>query len=158
MPRYARFDGIWMTSTNMLTMYLQTRVPRGFHWRVITVLTGNPIVYMYVYQRCPQTLADICNKHGICDVFEAVAVMEIYIGFYRIDFFASKLYKISIYINLFFSPRVISHEWQLLRLVLILHEQLFCLPYSVTFNASLLLVNVIWIVWKSSGPTHIPIR
>ena len=83
-----------------ISLYLQTRVLRSFRWRFIAVLTCNPIVYMFVCKNAPNT-DEKCKNMSICEVFRTVAVMENISRLYPI-FFASELFKISIYIKFMF--------------------------------------------------------
>ena len=69
---------IWVKFMSMLSMYVQSGTHRHFHWRIITVLTQNPTVLMFV---APQTLANICRNMGICRSFRAVAARGKHPGF-----------------------------------------------------------------------------
>ena len=74
---------IVIKSTNMFPLYLHSGIPRLFLSRFVSILTHN-CFNVYVYQRCPLTLAAICRKWVFEVFFMTVATRENISGFYLI--------------------------------------------------------------------------
>ena len=68
---------IRIKSTNIFSMYLQSRVPRNFHWKDNYRFNIElHCFHLCVYQIRSQTLAAICRNIGIRDVFRIVSARE----------------------------------------------------------------------------------
>ena len=75
---------IRMKSTNIFFMYLQSGLSRHFHWEAFSLkiycgFNKEPYsLYMCVYERCTQTLAEIC-RHVVFVMFSCHCRQEKYV-------------------------------------------------------------------------------
>ena len=68
---------IQMRFIKLFSVHMQSGTYRHFDWLIIVVLHTEPYCSdVCGYQRCPQTLVEICRNMGICCGFRAMAARD----------------------------------------------------------------------------------